>query len=323
MTTHLHPIPYPFLFIIPRKSCGCLTQLLTPSGISHIKELLNCPDKGAEHLVHVCIGHDVNCLNWDIEQLRDTATDSFGDCTKGGFALCAIYNISCITSVETKCDYPCQVEQKMLFDNMIKTPVHAALASNHLTFDVDVEQVIKKSDIVPASLRNSDYDVGEDEANDIVAEDLRKSSIIERGRDATPSICPSCGSYRVGAVCTCSHSPPFQPLRIVVLIDGDGMIFLPKCVALGRKGGLEAGTKLAEQIHKQYVLHDEPLSMWMWIYFNKRGLANAFNRAGYDNITLEVFNQFALGLMDANVKFDVVDTGPGKEAADHKIKGTF
>ncbi|KAG6832931.1 hypothetical protein H0H92_004815 [Tricholoma furcatifolium] len=105
------------------------------------------------------------------------------------------------------------------------------------------------------------------------------------------------------------------------LLDGDGVIFSPDLIAQGRTGGHAAAQKLTDSIlhHLSSNFGANQYQLWVYIFFNKRGLVDAFGRAG-NLIAKTRFDDFMMGFNQAAERFVMVDVGDGKEAADAKIK---
>lgn len=60
--------------------------------------------------------------------------------------------------------------------------------------------------------------------------------------------------------------------------------------------------------------------LWVYVFFNKRGLMDTFGRVG--NVLAKMrFDDFIMGFNQAAERFLMVDVGGAKEAADAKIKG--
>jgi len=109
--------------------------------------------------------------------------------------------------------------------------------------------------------------------------------------------------------------------RIVTLLDGDGAIFTSDLIAQGQAGGHLAAQKLSDAILQYLTAHygGHQYQLWVYIFFNKRGLMDAYGRAG--NWTARTkFEEFYMGFNEAAEKFIMVDVGSRKEAADAKIK---
>jgi hypothetical protein len=75
---------------------------------------------------------------------------------------------------------------------------------------------------------------------------------------------------------------------------------------------------ILQYLISNYGVHQYQL--WVYVFFNKRGLMEAFGRFG-NTIAKAKFEDFYIGFNQAAEKFLMVDVGSGKEAADAKIKG--
>lgn len=113
-----------------------------------------------------------------------------------------------------------------------------------------------------------------------------------------------------------------QGHRIVTLLDGDGAIFTSDLIAKGQAGGHFAAQRLSDAILQFLTVNygGHQYQLWVYIFFNKRGLMDTYGRAG--NWTARTkFEEFYMGFNEAAEKFIMVDVGSRKEAADAKIKG--
>ncbi|KXN86379.1 hypothetical protein AN958_10241, partial [Leucoagaricus sp. SymC.cos] len=112
-----------------------------------------------------------------------------------------------------------------------------------------------------------------------------------------------------------------QAARVIVLLDGDGAIFTPQLIALGQNGGHKAASRLSESIkdHIRSLDENHQFQLSVYIFFNKRGLTDTFNRCNYHSARIRL-EDFVTGFNQASEKFIMVDVGNGKEAADSKIK---
>jgi hypothetical protein len=118
----------------------------------------------------------------------------------------------------------------------------------------------------------------------------------------------------------------FQGLekRVICLLDGDGTIFSADLMNQGQEGGLEAARMLTEKI-RQHLSYDracEQFQLWVYLFYNKRGLLETFGRVGL-SAARQKFEDFIMGFNQAAERFVMVDVGGSKEAADAKIKGPF
>ena len=106
---------------------------------------------------------------------------------------------------------------------------------------------------------------------------------------------------------------------MVVLIDGDGAIFLPSLIAQGKKGGHEAATRLVEVTRA----HLEPcqFQLHVYVFYNRRGLMSILKRCGHGEAAV-MFDDFVVGFNQAAERFAIIDTGELMEGSDHKMRGT-
>ncbi|KAJ7230449.1 hypothetical protein GGX14DRAFT_410840 [Mycena pura] len=109
--------------------------------------------------------------------------------------------------------------------------------------------------------------------------------------------------------------------RVVMLIDGDGAIFSPHLIAWGEKGG-HAAAQLLSDATLQYladIYGSRGTQLWVYVFFNRRGLLDTFRREGLSALTGK-FEHFIMGFNQATERFLMVDVGNTKEAADAKLK---
>ncbi|KAF9044719.1 hypothetical protein BDZ89DRAFT_1058812 [Hymenopellis radicata] len=109
---------------------------------------------------------------------------------------------------------------------------------------------------------------------------------------------------------------------ILVIIDGDGNIFADELLRQGRVGGRNAATLLTKGITENITYINGRVAsrarLWVTVYCNKQGLSETLCN---NNIcTAEDFEGFCIGFNQATPLFSIIDVGPGKEAADAKIK---
>ncbi|KAJ6568366.1 hypothetical protein DFH09DRAFT_1155218 [Mycena vulgaris] len=109
--------------------------------------------------------------------------------------------------------------------------------------------------------------------------------------------------------------------RVVMLLDGDGAIFSAQFIGQGQKGGHAAAQLLANSIFQYLVTSYGPrvLQLWVYVFFNRRGLTDTFRRAGLKAL-ISKFDDFVMGFNQATERFLMVDVGNTKEAADAKLK---
>ncbi|KAL4980079.1 hypothetical protein BDW66DRAFT_125577 [Aspergillus desertorum] len=112
---------------------------------------------------------------------------------------------------------------------------------------------------------------------------------------------------------------------IVVLLDGDGMIFKDEFLQLGEEGGRKAAKELSFAV-ENYVADNFPTIISPKIvtkmYVNMKALCDACIRAG---VTTDpsLLDEFVRGFNSTFPLFDLMDVGTGPNAAHYKIKETF
>ncbi|KAI9740005.1 MAG: hypothetical protein M1835_003166 [Candelina submexicana] len=113
---------------------------------------------------------------------------------------------------------------------------------------------------------------------------------------------------------------------ILVLIDGDGMIFQDYLLQDGEPGGKDAAASLWTDVLKyvQSNLPDLPsdVKIVARIYANTKGLAETCARAGIVSNPSTV-EDFARGFTRSKHLFDFIDVGHGKDRADDKLSEVF
>ncbi|MCJ1411249.1 hypothetical protein MMC19_005337 [Ptychographa xylographoides] len=109
---------------------------------------------------------------------------------------------------------------------------------------------------------------------------------------------------------------------ILVLIDGDGMIFEDHYIQGGEEGGKEAASMLwgavRDYVHQNIPGLPSDYKIVARVYANLNGLSDACNKAGIiDNPHL--MREFARGFTGTKQLFDFIDVGSGKDRADDKV----
>ncbi|KAJ6099177.1 hypothetical protein N7467_000712 [Penicillium canescens] len=112
---------------------------------------------------------------------------------------------------------------------------------------------------------------------------------------------------------------------VVLLLDGEGIIFKDEFLQLGEQGGRNAAKQLWTSL-QGYVTANlstitEPKIMTK-IYLDVKGFTEACSRGG---ITLEAsaIGEFIRGFNESTSFFEIVDVGTGKNKAHDKIKEAF
>ena len=101
---------------------------------------------------------------------------------------------------------------------------------------------------------------------------------------------------------------------ILVLIDGDGMIFDDRFVQNGEAGGREAAGLLWNAVMDHFQSHPglpSDVKIVTRIYANLKGLGDVFKKSGILS-TPSTMEDFARGFTGSKQLFDFVDVGVGK-----------
>ncbi|KAF1847003.1 uncharacterized protein K460DRAFT_51679 [Cucurbitaria berberidis CBS 394.84] len=112
---------------------------------------------------------------------------------------------------------------------------------------------------------------------------------------------------------------------VMVLIDGDGMVFRDEFLREGEQGGRHAAAQLSAAVQSYVEAEtDIPLGARIVcrIYANVHGLADVLVRAGAIE-DVGQFEDFARGFTRGKTLFDFIDVGAGKDRADEKIIESF
>ncbi|KAJ6516037.1 hypothetical protein C8R45DRAFT_228768 [Mycena sanguinolenta] len=110
--------------------------------------------------------------------------------------------------------------------------------------------------------------------------------------------------------------------RVITLIDGDGAIFSKDLISQGQQGGHHAARTLSDAIIKYLSANygNKPYQLWVYLFYNKRGLTDTFNRVVGLGSLSKTLEEFHVGFNQATERFAMVDVGSLKEAADAKLK---
>ncbi|TVY81394.1 hypothetical protein LSUE1_G008034, partial [Lachnellula suecica] len=106
---------------------------------------------------------------------------------------------------------------------------------------------------------------------------------------------------------------------IMVLIDGDGMIFNENLISQGLEGGKQAANALRNSVLQHCSELTDEIEVMAKVCANISGLSKAMRRDG-SLANPDDFRDFTLGFTQGKASFDFIDVGHGKERADSKIK---
>ncbi|KAL2053006.1 hypothetical protein ABVK25_006643 [Lepraria finkii] len=113
---------------------------------------------------------------------------------------------------------------------------------------------------------------------------------------------------------------------VLVLIDGDGMIFDDKLTSRGELGGREAAgllwSSVTDFVHQNVPNLPSDYKVVTRIYANLKGLGDTCHRSGIIERP-DMLDDFARGFTGSKQLFDFVDVGMGKDRADDKISEIF
>ena len=111
---------------------------------------------------------------------------------------------------------------------------------------------------------------------------------------------------------------------VLVLIDGDGMIFEDHLIKQGEVGGREAAgilwAAIRDLAHEMMPNLSSDVKIVTRIYANLKGLGDVCHRAGILDKPSTI-EDFARGFTGSKQLFDFVDVGSGKDRADDKLSG--
>ncbi|KAK0706716.1 hypothetical protein B0T26DRAFT_657086 [Lasiosphaeria miniovina] len=106
---------------------------------------------------------------------------------------------------------------------------------------------------------------------------------------------------------------------VIVLIDGEGLLFKQAFIKQGVEGGKRAAYALRTAILTECGEHASDVEVVAKVYANLAGLSKAMRRDGSLENESDL-KDFSLGFTQGKATFDFVDVGHGKERADNKIK---
>ncbi|KAK8172083.1 hypothetical protein BKA80DRAFT_293448 [Phyllosticta citrichinensis] len=109
---------------------------------------------------------------------------------------------------------------------------------------------------------------------------------------------------------------------VLVLIDGDGLIFNDSLLLDGAAGGQRAAGLLEQYVY-DYVRAEHPeispaVKITARVYANVKGLSETCRRASITSKTSDL-QEFVIGFSQGKFLMDFVDVGAGKDRADQKV----
>ncbi|KAK1064030.1 hypothetical protein LTR33_012160 [Friedmanniomyces endolithicus] len=109
---------------------------------------------------------------------------------------------------------------------------------------------------------------------------------------------------------------------VLVLLDGDGMIFNNRYLRAGEAGGVKAAAVLHHAVQNWAAANVDgcpaEVKVTVRVFANLSGLAGVCTKAGLVASPSQL-EEFARGFTRGKMLFDFVDVGPGKDRADVKV----
>ncbi|TQN73939.1 hypothetical protein CSHISOI_01494 [Colletotrichum shisoi] len=106
---------------------------------------------------------------------------------------------------------------------------------------------------------------------------------------------------------------------VLIMIDGDGLLFQENFIRQGIEGGKQAAYALRTAVAEYVGSQSGEVEIVAKVCANLSGLGRAMRRDGCLASESEL-KDFSLGFTQAKASFDFIDVGHGKERADSKIK---
>ncbi|KAJ2979104.1 hypothetical protein NUW58_g7291 [Xylaria curta] len=123
---------------------------------------------------------------------------------------------------------------------------------------------------------------------------------------------------RMGFVSLDNDQSKIQNPYVLVLIDGDGLIFRPHFIKLGAEGGRRAAIELHRAIIAEPFVQANETEVFVKVVANLGALNRALKRDGSVSTENEI-HDFVAGFNQASF-FDFVDVGANRESAISKLK---
>ncbi|TKY87146.1 hypothetical protein EX895_003823 [Sporisorium graminicola] len=108
---------------------------------------------------------------------------------------------------------------------------------------------------------------------------------------------------------------------IVVILDGDNLLFDPRHMNQGYDGGMFVYNELRQRIAKKHQLIPQKLDLRLRIFCALTPLSTVLNSRRV--VGRQLFFDFLQGLTDANLQNYVVNVGRGDQAADLRVKAAL
>jgi hypothetical protein len=112
---------------------------------------------------------------------------------------------------------------------------------------------------------------------------------------------------------------------ILVLIDGNSVVFTNELLQKGERGGREAAINLwnaANEFASEALPHLTSPKVVARIYVNAKGVGEMLQKSGILD-SLSLFEDFMRGFNSCKLLFDFVDAGNKKDRVIDKISGMF
>jgi len=106
-------------------------------------------------------------------------------------------------------------------------------------------------------------------------------------------------------------------------VDGDANLFLPELLRAGARGGEAAAERLKQEIFKFLLARrqiPQSCKIKLQIFMNRTGLVETLST--FDHTAKQDINACLDRFFQSQPTWDLIDTGPLRESADTKIKGT-
>ncbi|CBQ71962.1 conserved hypothetical protein [Sporisorium reilianum SRZ2] len=108
---------------------------------------------------------------------------------------------------------------------------------------------------------------------------------------------------------------------IVVILDGDNLLFDPRHLTQGYDGGKFVYNELRQRIARKHQLIPERLDLRIRMFCSKTALADMLHTGRI--VSRLVFFDFLQGLIDGNLCSYIVNVGRGDQAADLRVKAAL